>query len=207
KSYSYFSAGQDARLWLHHCKHANKTLCPCNAVILTKLVQLTVKVGNPGVVGFYKTFMQTLHQTLGWRYPVWAVIHAGHCMEHKLVFLREHVPRGTCLVLVGHSVGCYIILEMMTWDPELQVVKSVMLFPTIERMAVTPQGRLLTPLLLFSSIYDHSYPVQSHQEIKRDFPNGDIRLCSRGIRHALVLDTGKEVADMIVEWIHSDLQT
>lgn len=33
KSYSYFSAGQDARLWLHHCKHANKTLCPCIAVI------------------------------------------------------------------------------------------------------------------------------------------------------------------------------
>lgn len=33
KSYFYISAGQDARLCLHHCKHANKTLCPCVAVI------------------------------------------------------------------------------------------------------------------------------------------------------------------------------
>lgn len=29
----------------------------------------------------------------------------------------------------------------------LQVMKSIMLFPTIERMAQTPQGRLLTPVL------------------------------------------------------------
>uniref|UniRef100_A0A4W5PPF8 Lipid droplet-associated hydrolase n=1 Tax=Hucho hucho TaxID=62062 RepID=A0A4W5PPF8_9TELE len=178
-----------------------------------KLVQLTVKVGNPGVVGFYKTFMQTLHQTLGWRYPVQISDGSGGCvglngqMEHKLVFLREHVPRGTCLVLVGHSVGCYIILEMMTWDPELQVVKSVMLFPTIERMALWIFCHSSVQLVFYYGASDHSYPVQSHQEIKRDFPNGDIRLCSRGIRHALVLDTGKEVADMIVEWIHSDLQT
>uniref|UniRef100_A0A8C8JJT4 Lipid droplet-associated hydrolase n=1 Tax=Oncorhynchus tshawytscha TaxID=74940 RepID=A0A8C8JJT4_ONCTS len=229
-----------------------------------------MKIGNPGVIGFYMTFMQTLHQTLGWCSPVWAVTHAGHCvppdtmdvidgtysncwtvklngrMKHKLVFLSEHIPRDTYLVLMGHSVSCYIILEMLTLDPELQVVKSVMLFPTIERMAVTPQGRLLTPVLChlhlcslpalitspiklhlnlilccgtesvdtrhnLSSLLkeeikylcfgkgtcDHWYHVQYHQETKRDFPNGDIRLCSRGIRHALVLDTGKEVADMI----------
>uniref|UniRef100_A0AAZ3SH39 Lipid droplet-associated hydrolase n=1 Tax=Oncorhynchus tshawytscha TaxID=74940 RepID=A0AAZ3SH39_ONCTS len=218
--------------------------------------RLTMKIGNPGVIGFYMTFMQTLHQTLGWCSPVWAVTHAGHCvppdtmdvidaqrphaqtlngrMKHKLVFLSEHIPRDTYLVLMGHSVSCYIILEMLTLDPELQVVKSVMLFPTIERMAVTPQGRLLTPVLchlhlcslparlpplslwMFCHSYvqlvfyygacDHWYHVQYHQETKRDFPNGDIRLCSRGIRHALVLDTGKEVADMIVEWIHGNLK-
>uniref|UniRef100_A0A8C8M514 Lipid droplet-associated hydrolase n=1 Tax=Oncorhynchus tshawytscha TaxID=74940 RepID=A0A8C8M514_ONCTS len=266
-----------------------------------------MKIGNPGVIGFYMTFMQTLHQTLGWCSPVWAVTHAGHWgwtekgldgtkakkvnLKHKLVFLSEHIPRDTYLVLMGHSVSCYIILEMLTLDPELQVVKSVMLFPTIERMAVTPQGRLLTPVLchlhlcslparlpplstmknsprplflihqtlqlalyfgagsvflasakprfvcqmvkrdssfqrthfhcsrlwMFCHSYvqlvfyygacDHWYHVQYHQETKRDFPNGDIRLCSRGIRHALVLDTGKEVADMIVEWIHGNLQT
>uniref|UniRef100_A0A8C7UCW0 Lipid droplet-associated hydrolase n=1 Tax=Oncorhynchus mykiss TaxID=8022 RepID=A0A8C7UCW0_ONCMY len=244
-----------------------------------------MKIGNPGVIGFYMTFMQTLHQTLGWCYPVWAVTHAGHCVPpdtmdvidgiyrnyqdvfgilpnfdfpldglHKLVFLSEHIPRDTCLVLMGHSVGCYIILEMLTL---VQVVKSVMLFPTIERMAVTPRGRLLTPVLchlrlcnlparlpslcclkysllstylytshcslipaclflllvfllglllwMFCHSYvqlvfyygacDHWYHVQYHQETKRDFPNGDIRLCR------------KEVADMIVEWIHGNLQT
>ncbi|XP_075993739.1 lipid droplet-associated hydrolase [Genypterus blacodes] len=129
--------------------------------------------GNPGVVGFYQTFMQTLHRTFGYRHPVWAVSHAGHCappgsmgmvddatlaaeqdvfglngqIEHKLSFVRKHVPRETSLVLVGHSIGCYIILEMMKRDPELKIRKAAMLFPTIERMACTPQGKVLTPVL------------------------------------------------------------
>lgn len=33
--------------------------------------------------------------------------------------------------------------------PLLQVMKSIMLFPTIEHMAQTPQGRLLTPVLCY----------------------------------------------------------
>lgn len=129
--------------------------------------------GNPGVVGFYRTFMQTIHSMCDYRHPVWAVSHAGHCappdsmdmvedssatehsdafglngqVEHKLAFIRTHVPEGTNLILVGHSIGCYIILEMMKRSPELKVMKSIMLFPTIERMAQTPQGRLLTPVL------------------------------------------------------------
>uniref|UniRef100_A0A3Q1E948 Lipid droplet-associated hydrolase n=1 Tax=Acanthochromis polyacanthus TaxID=80966 RepID=A0A3Q1E948_9TELE len=131
--------------------------------------------GNPGVVGFYKTFMQTLHMMFGYQYPVWAASHAGHCVpptsmdmvddtysaeeddvfglngqiEHKLAFLRTHVPRETSLVLVGHSIGCYIILEMMKRNPELKVLKAVMLFPTIERMAQTPQGKVMTPVLCY----------------------------------------------------------
>lgn len=42
-------------------------------------------------------------------------------IEHKLGFLLEHVPQDTRLVLIGHSIGCYIILEMMKRDPELKV--------------------------------------------------------------------------------------
>lgn len=42
-------------------------------------------------------------------------------IEQKLDFLRKRVPRETGLVLVGHSIGCYIILEMMKRDPELKV--------------------------------------------------------------------------------------
>lgn len=36
--------------------------------------------GNPGVVGFYRTFMQTIHRMCDYRHPVWAVSHAGHCV-------------------------------------------------------------------------------------------------------------------------------
>ena len=42
-------------------------------------------------------------------------------IEHKLAFLRRHVPRDTRLVLLGHSIGCYIILDMMKRNPELNV--------------------------------------------------------------------------------------
>ncbi|XP_018589695.2 lipid droplet-associated hydrolase isoform X2 [Scleropages formosus] len=270
---------------------------------------------NPGMVGFYRTFMETLYQAFEGRYPVWAVSHAGHCVppdtmdmledvapvqtgdvfglqgqiEHKLAFLREHVPRDTRLVLIGHSIGCYIILDMMKREPRLQVLKSVLLFPTIERMAATPQGRLMTPVLcrlryatylpvfllsllplglktsivkfalrglssldpkitnaavrllsvdcVANAMYmgsqemvqvlerdsctigqnldklvfyygatDHWCPVQYYQDIKRDFPDGNIQLCSRGFRHAFVLDSGREVAAMAAKWLRDDLQ-
>ncbi|XP_056152122.1 lipid droplet-associated hydrolase isoform X2 [Lampris incognitus] len=144
----------------------------CHLVPGHKVLFLIIP-GNPGVVGFYRTFMQTLYNMFGSDHPVWAVSHAGHCVppdtmdmvedstsaeeadvfglngqiEHKLVFLRKHVPRAVRLVLVGHSIGCYVILEMMKRDPELKVMKAVMLFPTIERMAQSPQGKVMTPVL------------------------------------------------------------
>lgn len=272
--------------------------------------------GNPGVVGFYRTFMHTLHHMCEYRHPVWAVSHAGHCVppdsmdmvedassasvddvfglngqiEHKLTFLRKYVPKETSLVLVGHSIGCYIILEVMKRDPKLKVVKAVMLFPTIERMAQTPQGKVMTPVLcqmryvtylplfllsllpeglkailiklVFGGIHsldhtvvqptvgllsgdcaanamymggqemqkvvhrdnitieknldklifyygatDHWCPVQYYHDIKQDFPQGDLRLCENGFRHAFVLDAGKEVAKMVVEWLRGELRT
>lgn len=171
----------------------------------TALLSAVCLTGNPGVVGYYRTFMQTLHSMFGYRHPVWAVSHAGHCVppdfmdmvegmdysqvlhtslplclsriwgerfsvtkhtgisfsgdnvqthtlqvlifyilyadgssaaeadvfgldgqtEHKLAFLRKHVPRETSLVLVGHSIGCYIILDMMKRDPDLKVTRDI----------------------------------------------------------------------------------
>lgn len=271
--------------------------------------------GNPGVVGFYTTFMRTLYHAFAQRYPVWAVSHAGHCsppdtmdmvedpsvmesrdvfglngqIEHKLVFIRQHVPQDTRLVLLGHSIGCYIILDLMKRDPGLKVLKSVLLFPTIERMAVTPQGKVMTPvlchlryasyvpifllslmpeslkawavrlvlgslrsldltivpatvsllsgdsaanamymggqemrmvlerdnttirqnlskLIFYYGATDHWCPVQYYHDLKRDFPTGDIRLCESGLRHAFVLDAGKQMADMVTHWLHGDLK-
>ncbi|XP_028653218.1 lipid droplet-associated hydrolase isoform X2 [Erpetoichthys calabaricus] len=272
--------------------------------------------GNPGIVGFYKTFMQVIYQSFDKKYPVWAVSHAGHCVppdfmdmkedtndaeledvfglngqvEHKMAFLKQYVPRDVKLVLVGHSIGCYIILEIMKRDPLLQVLKSVLLFPTIERMAQSPQGKLMTPMLcrlryaMYVPIYllsflperikasmvrlllhrlqtldescvsatinlfsvdctanamymgsqemvqvmdrdnatiqenqeklifyygenDNWCPVQYYEEIKRDFPKADIRLCNKGIRHAFVLDAGRDVALMMTEWLQKVLHS
>ncbi|KAL7861898.1 hypothetical protein SRHO_G00133390 [Serrasalmus rhombeus] len=286
---------------------AAKTFNPPRVLIL-------IIPGNPGVVGFYKTFMWTLYQAFNRQYPVWSIGHAGHCappdsmdmvedasvmeedvfglngqIEHKLAFLSEHVPRDTHLVLVGHSIGCYIILQIMKRNPELKVIKSVLLFPVIERMACSPQGQVMTPVLcrLRYAVYlpafllsllpeklkaglvqlalrnvysldttmipatvslinvdcignamymgsqemslvlerdnstirqhlnklifyygatDHWCPVQYYCDMRRDFPEGDIRLCERGLRHAFVLDAGEEMANMTTEWIRDDLR-
>lgn len=259
--------------------------------------------------------MQTLHGMFGYRHPVWAVSHAGHCVppvsmdmvqeassatesdvfglkgqiEHKLAFIRKYVPTETSLVLVGHSIGCYIILEIMKRNPELKVLKAIMLFPTIERMALTPQGKVMTPvlchmryvaylplfllsllpeslkasliklvlggirsldhsvlqptvgllsgdsaanamymgaqemrevlerdnktitnnlnkLIFYYGATDHWCPVQYYHDIKQDFPHGDFRLCENGFRHAFVLDSGREVAKMVAEWIGGDVR-
>ncbi|KAG2467589.1 LDAH hydrolase, partial [Polypterus senegalus] len=170
------------------------------------------------------------------------------------------------------------------------VLKSVLLFPTIERMAQSPQGKLMTPMLcrlryaMYVPIYllsflpervkasmvrlllhrlqtldescvsatinlfsvdctanamymgsqemvqvmdrdnatiqenqeklifyygenDNWCPVQYYEEIKRDFPKADIRLCNKGIRHAFVLDAGRDVALMMTEWLQKVLHS
>lgn len=48
--------------------------------------------GNPGVVGFYRTFMQTIHSMCDYRHPVWAVSHAGHCAPPDSMDMVEGKP-------------------------------------------------------------------------------------------------------------------
>ncbi|XP_074845087.1 lipid droplet-associated hydrolase isoform X3 [Carettochelys insculpta] len=149
-----------------------KNLLETESKTLPKLLFLIIP-GNPGLAGYYRTFVRALYHGLNQQYPVWVVSHAGHCkpphgmgmteetdvkeledvfglhgqIEHKLDFLRKNVPKYMKLVLIGHSIGCYITLEMMKRASELQILRSVLLFPTIERMAQSPQGKLLTPVL------------------------------------------------------------
>uniref|UniRef100_K7FPY9 Lipid droplet-associated hydrolase n=1 Tax=Pelodiscus sinensis TaxID=13735 RepID=K7FPY9_PELSI len=155
-----------------------KNLLETESKTLPRLLFLIIPgTGNPGLAGYYRTFVRALYHGLNQQYPVWVVSHAGHCkppnsmemtegtdtdikeledvfglhgqIEHKLDFLRKNVPKDMKLVLIGHSIGCYITLEMMKRASELQVqvLRSVLLFPTIERMAQSPQGKLLTPVL------------------------------------------------------------
>lgn len=39
----------------------------------------------------------------------------------KIAFLRAHVPKDVKLVLIGHSIGSYIVLRVMKDAPELPV--------------------------------------------------------------------------------------
>ncbi|XP_060586139.1 lipid droplet-associated hydrolase-like [Ruditapes philippinarum] len=136
----------------------------------TKSMFLVVP-GNPGVVEFYDDFMSHLYTSCGGTVPVWGVSHAGHVLppagnqdlykklsyevctldgqiRHKVAFIKENIPKKTKLFLIGHSIGCYIILKIL-YQLEQPIGRCFMLFPTIERMAISPNGRIYTPALKY----------------------------------------------------------
>ena len=79
-------------------------------------------------------------------------------IQHKLAYISDCIPAGKRLILIGHSIGCYMILKMLSsrTDNSLvqfcnrrNVAKCYLLFPTIERFAQSPNGQFYTPLLQY----------------------------------------------------------
>ncbi|XP_051228425.1 uncharacterized protein [Lolium perenne] len=84
--------------------------------------------GNPGIVGFYKDFVEALYENLGGQASVTAIGHISHgqkdCergrlfslqeqIDHKVDFLEKEVLHTEqSIILVGHSIGAYIGLEI-----------------------------------------------------------------------------------------------
>jgi len=118
--------------------------------------------GNPGMVHFYETFMVKLYSKLGSSVPIWCVGHAGHDVyddpplagnedlfslngqiKHKVEFLKDTLRDGAEVTLIGHSIGCHIILEAMKICDEQTNLKTggYMLFPMMERMYALSAGK------------------------------------------------------------------
>ncbi|XP_033727354.1 lipid droplet-associated hydrolase-like [Pecten maximus] len=68
-------------------------------------------------------------------------------IQNKIEFINKHVPEDVRLILIGHSIGCYMILKMLNELSPRKVSRCFLLFPTIEQMAASPNGKLATPLL------------------------------------------------------------
>jgi len=126
--------------------------------------------GSPGVGCFYKPFATKLYELGGGNLEVVVLSHAGHSpghykdlslsqesragielastdwytlqdqIAHKLAYIRLKVHPDTPLILVGHSIGCCVILHMLKQLPDARVLKIFFLFPTIEKMAQTPNA-------------------------------------------------------------------
>lgn len=268
--------------------------------------------GNPGHSPFYLPFAKALYSLMKSRFPVWIISHAGFSVtpkdkkiltapqesnaqgiedvyglngqiEHKIAFLRTHVPNDVKLIFIGHSVGSYIALHVLNRAPDLPVVHTFLLFPTIERMSTSPNGRFATPLLcwfrymLYATGYlflkpcpemiksfvvhkvlekmsfkselpltdvlqpfclanaaylgsqemirvvkrdddiirehlpkltfyygktDGWCPIKYYEDMKKDFPEGNIYLCEKGIPHAFVLGFYQEMANIVADWIN-----
>ncbi|KAL0676017.1 hypothetical protein Bca4012_003998 [Brassica carinata] len=100
--------------------------------------------GNPGVVSFYNDFLESLHQFLDGNASITAVGQISHTskdwesgklfslqeqIDHKVEFIRQEpesvkVP----IILVGHSIGSYISLEILRKCPE-KVLYCIGLYP------------------------------------------------------------------------------
>jgi len=123
--------------------------------------------GNPGMVHFYETFMSNLYAKLGGSdsggVAIWCVGHAGHDVyddpplaadnghlfnvdgqiKHKFEFLKENVREGAEVTMIGHSVGCHFIMEVMKLCDQHTNIKTYgyMLFPMMERMYELRSGK------------------------------------------------------------------
>lgn len=72
-------------------------------------------------------------------------------IAHKLAFIEEEAKTRDSVILLGHSIGCWIILQMLKkLDPE-KISRVFFLFPMIEKMAQTPNA-LSSTAYLWSSL-------------------------------------------------------
>ncbi|KAG8238762.1 hypothetical protein J437_LFUL017857 [Ladona fulva] len=124
--------------------------------------------GNPGMVHFYVDFMKCLYDRLGM--SVATICHAGHELppddmyqpslkgnqilygldgqvKHKKEFITKFLPDNIPINVIGHSIGCKIILELLK-DEEVnfRLQKNILLFPTVERLAETPNGKFFVKM-------------------------------------------------------------
>lgn len=64
-------------------------------------------------------------------------------IEHKLAFLAYYIPAHCRVILIGHSIGAYIALEMLKrYHNKDKILKCVLLFPTIEQVDSAPSGKM-----------------------------------------------------------------
>ncbi|XP_076246081.1 lipid droplet associated hydrolase sturkopf isoform X2 [Calliopsis andreniformis] len=149
--------------------------------------------GNPGIPDFYEGFISTLKSRLPSEIPIWVVGHAGHVqppsnlsvtmpkdstwnvnysltaqLQHKIEFIKKYVPEDARLHLIGHSIGAWLVLNMLKDDSiSKRVAKCYLLFPTIEHMAASPNGWFYTTILFIVSIFAplHGVPLKSNKAL------------------------------------------
>ncbi|XP_066910625.1 lipid droplet-associated hydrolase-like [Clytia hemisphaerica] len=149
---------------------------------------IVVIPGNPGLVEFYELFMECLYKLKG--IPIIGFSHAGHSpihpytdepmrtppltlqeqIQHKKDCVRQFIPDDCNIIFIGHSIGAYIILQLMDHIPE-RSLHGILLFPTITNMIGTVDGKfwnLITSYLklpLLWTAYFSSYLPYALQDV------------------------------------------
>lgn len=123
--------------------------------------------GNPGIIGYYKIFLEKLHSFLN--IPIWAVSYAGHAVpppgvkpglpslrenpqlydlqgqiDHKIDFIKQYVPENVNVTIVAHSIGAKMTIEALKDSVvRRKIKKAYLLFPALERLSETPNANAM----------------------------------------------------------------
>ncbi|XP_044507446.1 lipid droplet-associated hydrolase isoform X2 [Mangifera indica] len=100
--------------------------------------------GNPGVISFYKDFLESLYELLGGRASITAIGHISQTaknwehgrlyslqeqIDHKMDFIGQELQNTEVpVILVGHSIGSYISVEVQKRSSE-KVMYCIGLYP------------------------------------------------------------------------------
>ncbi|KAH6797559.1 alpha/beta-Hydrolases superfamily protein [Perilla frutescens var. hirtella] len=121
--------------------------------------------GNPGVISFYTEFLESLYELLGGTASITGIGHISHSQKnwesrrlfsleeqinHKMSFIEQELQDVEVpIILVGHSIGSYISLEILKRSHK-KVIYCIGLYPflavntasstqsSIRRLAVSP---------------------------------------------------------------------
>ncbi|CAE6420367.1 hypothetical protein ACGC1H_006631 [Rhizoctonia solani] len=122
--------------------------------------------GNPGLVEFYTEFLEHVHHTFnnaGTHLAILVRGHIGHApslptessswtvgLDSQVTSVielydsaRDFYGPSTKVILAGHSVGSWIVTQVMHARPNT-TSGALLLFPTVSNIASTPNGRKLS---------------------------------------------------------------
>ena len=105
--------------------------------------------GNPGSAAYFKRQIELVHDAMRGQFDVLAISHAGHGhatghdaplplfslqdqIEHKISFIKQHIPPNQPLIVIGHSIGAYISIhcvEELEGQGHPRILKVIAVFP------------------------------------------------------------------------------
>ena len=83
-----------------------------------------------------------------------------------------------------------IILDTVVSDSQLNFLSQVV-------------EQNLKKLIFYYGATDRWSPVSYYADMKKKFSDGEIYLCERKFKHAFVLESSEEVAEMVAPWIRN----
>lgn len=157
--------------YLKLLKCTSKSLSHDNTTVKPQRKPVIVIIpGNPGIIDFYEQFARELNALTN--FDIIGISHTGHMFDDsvkswqpidtfsqvndKVKFLNNYFMTSENdvnnngeppeIFFIGHSFGCFVILEILTMlnsDIKKRVKHSYMLFPMMERIRETPNGKVL----------------------------------------------------------------